>query len=526
MRDMKGYNSMYAVQMGWEAPAHKLPEFDRGKDGFPRPGQVIRYFRQRKQTPDGKTWTQHDLALALGKQELAIREMELRDIGLNDISHLRFLAGLLAIPPQLLGLATIPEVDRANTGSVTWWVQLGVPAFDAGPDGFPRPGQVVKYFRLAKCKADGQPWTQHDLALALGKQELAISEMERKDIGLNDISRRRFLSRMLSIPPILLGLAPFSQQPVKKRWGEKALIPRIVLPSGQVDIEEIREALTSFWSQNRGAPAVLTALDSTLRRLYERYPTATSQDRIEIVSALCELHIHSANLLRDRRKFSKALEHLNKASSLNTLLQEEELQADILYRRGGLYLENGEHPLALSDYRAAEKKLPCVSPPLQAAILLETALAEAGASPLARHTALLKKLDKAGHLIRTEHTERGREQRPYLRVDIGRYHLDRAATLITLGYAGEAQRELLLLKASDLTGRRSVYSLILQAQTYLGLKEYPQAAIMAEQALPLVRQVRSHVNLERIKKLYTQLLQSPFQGNPEVEHLGYLISHS
>src|SRR5205807_1222200 len=87
------------------------------------------------------------------------------------------------------------------------WREQGLPAFDAGPDGFPRPGQVIRHFRQTKLKADGKPWTQRDLAQVLGKQELAMREMELRDTGLNDISRRRFLAHLFDISPLLLGLA-------------------------------------------------------------------------------------------------------------------------------------------------------------------------------------------------------------------------------------------------------------------------------------------------------------------------------
>jgi tetratricopeptide (TPR) repeat protein len=245
------------------------------------------------------------------------------------------------------------------------------------------------------------------------------------------------------------------------------------------------------------------------------------------VAALCELHIHAANLLRDRGKFGKSLEHLNKTEDLNTLLKEDELQADLLYRRGGVYLEKGELFLALDDYHAAEKKLVNVSPPLQAAILLEAALSEArAATSKQQYTVALKKLDQAGRIIRVEHTEAGREKWPYLKVDLERYHLDRAATLIVVGNSEEAQQELELLSFSQLKGRRSVYHLILQAQACFNLKEYAQAALLAEEALPLARRMRSRVNLERIKTLYKQLLQMPFRNNPEVGRLSYLLFHT
>jgi tetratricopeptide (TPR) repeat protein/transcriptional regulator with XRE-family HTH domain len=501
-----------------------VPGFDVGLDGFPRPGQVVRYFRQRKLRADGKPWTQRDLAQVLGKQELAVREMELRDSGLNDIARRRLLAQLLDIPPNLLGLAKAPERQDTEAAAM-WWVKQGFPMFDADPDGFPRPGQVIRHFRQRKLKADGKPWTQRDLAQVLGKQELAIRDLELRDIGLNDISRRRFLTHLFDIPPLLLGLAAVPQQYNTSRQSASIPAPTALSVSKHIDLEEVRDKLTGFWTKNVCDPQdVLMPIDSLLKKLYERYPTTASHERLEVVTALCELHIHASNILRDRGRFSKSLEHLNKTQDLNTILQEPELQADVLYRRGGVYLEKREIALALDDYHAAEQVLPNVSAPLQAAVLLETALSEARiATSQQQRTAALKKLDRAGHLIRVEHTELGRESWPYLNVDIGRYHLDRSATLIAIGIPQEALRELDLLSASTLGGRRLVYQLILQAQAYFGLKEYVQAALLAEEALPLASKVRSRVNLERIKALYKNLQQTPFQNNPEVGRLGYLL---
>jgi tetratricopeptide (TPR) repeat protein len=515
---------MCAAQPSWREQG--LPAFDMGPDGFPRPGQVLRYFRQTRLKADGKPWTQRDLAQVLGKQELAVREMELRDAGLNNILRRRFLAELFAIPPGLLGLATMPETGNTNAVPSVWWVKQGFPAFDTGPDGFPRPGQVIRHFRQTRLKADGKPWTQRDLAQVLGKQELAIRDLELRDTGLNDITRRRFLAHLFDIPPLLLGLATLPHPSSKSSHGTSA--PTILIVSDQIDLEEVRAKLTEYWTQNDGsAGEVLLTLDTTLKRLYERYPTTNAHERLEVVTALCELHIHAANLLRDRGKFSKSLEHLNKTKDLNTLLQEDELQADVLYRRGGLYLEKGEISLALANYHAAEQKLTTVSAPLQAAVLLETAISEARvASSKQQCTAVLKKLDQAGRIIRVERTEAGREKWPYLKVDLPRYHLDRAATLIVVGNPEEAQQELKLLAFSQLTGRRSVYHLILQAQACFGLKEYAQAAMLAEEALPLARTMRSRVNLERIKTLYRQFQNTPFRNNPEVGRLGYLLFHA
>src|SRR5579884_2720738 len=512
---------MDSAQSAWPEQA-----FDVGADGFPRPGQVIRYFRRMRLKANGKPWTQRDLAQVLDKQELAVREMELRDSGLHDIAARRFLATLFDIPPVLLGLAELPaKPNKAN--SATWWVQQGYAAFDIGVVGFPRPGQVIRYFRRRKLKANGKPWTQRDLAEVLGKQELSIRDMELRDTGLNNISRRRFLAQLFDIPPLLLGLAAtppsYHGQPTRGT----SSTPKMKSPSAPVDLESVREQLTWFWTNIVEHPQdVLQLIESLLKQLYTCYPTAAPAEQGEILASLCELHIHAANLLRDRGKSLKSLEHLKQTEDLNVLLKADELQADVLYRRGGLYPEKGNLTLALQNYYTAGKLLSTISPPLQAALLLETALCEAKIASLPQQLALLKKLDRAGHIIRVEHTETGRERYPYLNVDLERYHLDRSATLLTLGMPKEAWQELALLSSTHLKGRRKAYYVILQAQACVALKEYQQAAWLAEEALSLVRMMHSRVNFERIQVLYNQLQQSSFQHNPEVERLEYLLFYN
>src|SRR5207244_1160526 len=136
-------------------------------------------------------------------------------------------------------------------------------AFDVGPDGFPRPGQVLRHFRQTKLRADGKSWTQRDLAQVLGKQELAVRELELRDTGLNDISRRRFLAHLFDIPPLLLGLATLPSSSSKSLQGTPA--PKVLIVSDQIDLEEVRDQLTGFWTQNTGASQeVLMTLDSTL----------------------------------------------------------------------------------------------------------------------------------------------------------------------------------------------------------------------------------------------------------------------
>ncbi|WP_376795855.1 helix-turn-helix domain-containing protein [Thermogemmatispora sp.] len=83
------------------------PAFPAGDDGYPLPGAVIKYYRLqqvRRQQSGERSWTQADLAEALGLSELAIRRMENRSDYLDSPRRRRMLSAILGIPPHLLGL--------------------------------------------------------------------------------------------------------------------------------------------------------------------------------------------------------------------------------------------------------------------------------------------------------------------------------------------------------------------------------------------------------------------------------------
>lgn len=290
---------MCAAQLSWNEQG--FPAFDTGPDGFPRPGQVIRHFRQQKLKENGKTWTQRDLAQVLGKRELAVREMELRDIGLNDITLRRFLAELFAIPSKLLGLAVLPEECTTESSPVMWWVRQGFPAFDAGSGGFPRPGQVIRYFRQQKLKTDGKPWTQRDLAQVLGKQELAVREMELRDIGLNDISRRYFLTELFGIPPLLLGLVE-----LPSRKTDYALASTMNNMSNAIDLAFYEAQLHRYYNTHhrRASYEHLSNIQKAIASLYQTLPFSHGK---ELWHLLSRYHILIASILRDQSLFNEAL---------------------------------------------------------------------------------------------------------------------------------------------------------------------------------------------------------------------------
>lgn len=92
-----------------------FPQFESGADGYPVPGKVIRYYREKLVYTDRngkrKHWTQADLARQLGLTEIMVNFMENKNQGLDSIERRRALAALLKIPPVLLGLGTLDQIE-------------------------------------------------------------------------------------------------------------------------------------------------------------------------------------------------------------------------------------------------------------------------------------------------------------------------------------------------------------------------------------------------------------------------------
>ncbi len=87
------------------------------------------------------------------------------------------------------------------------WTTFGLPAtLEVGEDGFPRPGALIQWSR-ARAKQLDPTWTQKRLAQELELTERAVYYLESQDVGLDSISLRRRLARLLMIPPLFLGLA-------------------------------------------------------------------------------------------------------------------------------------------------------------------------------------------------------------------------------------------------------------------------------------------------------------------------------
>lgn len=133
----------------------------------------------------------------------------------------------------------------------------------------------------------------------------------------------------------------------------------------------------------------------------------------------------------------------------------------------------------------------------------------------------LHTLDKAANILRVYPLPEGNQH--YLEIELDRYHIDKSAAFLDIGYPREALRELSYVRSSSNNQRRAALISVLQAQAYFSLRKYAESCSLAEEALSIIKPIHSVVNYERIQTLYSQLKLTNFGDNPEVARLGVMI---
>jgi tetratricopeptide (TPR) repeat protein len=423
---------------------------------------------------------------------------------------------------------------------MSWWVELGYPPFDEGKGGFPKTGQVVKYYRERKKDDKGKPYTQKAFAKVLGISDIAVREIENRDVGM-DFERRQFLSKLFNIPPILLGVVTLEQ--INKILEEKGITlsalltpvkpsqrtvmvstPVSTVPKLVVDVNEYRQQLVSCWNTHYSHDAYGGLADTLWRTsmLYQELPHVSPKERRQLHELLCSYHQLAANLSRDRQLYDDAVIHLNKAFQMAKLLRNDELKALVLFSRGWIFWSAHRVDHAVIDFQKArmyERNLPCY---LNSPILLLSGQAKAVTAESKREKEdAIALIDRGGNIVRKS---QNRDNPHFIDFSLSRYHLVRTSALLAVGRNKDALDELKLVNLNDHTNvRRQVYNDILEAQAYTNLGDYSRATSFAETALLAAQELQSTIYIARVAKIYQQLEQSPYKNNPDVARLEYLL---
>ncbi|MBV9229761.1 MAG: hypothetical protein JOZ18_10645, partial [Chloroflexi bacterium] len=306
-----------------------FPSFEAGEDGFPRPGEVARWYRALKKQTEA-TWTQRRLARELGITEKSVWATENRDVGLDSIALRRKLARCFNIPLILFGLASLE--DEANLG------------------------QTIKQCRKAKSKTDPLR-TQAGLAWALGITEKAVRDMENHNKGLDSITRRRVLAHLLTIPPAALGIVTLEEvlRQQQKVATTRALAVASTGKKVTFDLAAYNDRLKTIWNRYRSSTTqdLLAQITADIVSLSAVLPYVDGGDEAEVRDMLCRYHQLYAHILRDQGRYDAAIAELEKATVVAERSQNPRLLAVTLLWIGNLLRDRGDVILAQSKIEAA-----------------------------------------------------------------------------------------------------------------------------------------------------------------------------
>jgi len=433
-------------------------------------------------------------------------------------------------------------------------------------DGWPNAGEVMRAYRLKRGWSAAEVARRYSEALKrlsehkhVGTPVKPVSttwilNMENENRVPTDITRRRLLADLLQIPPILFGLGSFAQVLFKPKAETSALPmgPTILKQDLSPDLPRYEREIRAFWLLNETSHAhgVLRDILAAIKEL-EGLEEQTSGDLQRHVRELLYSHYRLASrITRDVLELPAAYTYANHAVRVTKSLGRKDLIAAALYARGFVRLTRGifgekaaigmiepnreKLTEALSDF---EQALPLARPQLKGLLLLEVSrvqgLLRGSATDI---TKALSTMELVGKLIGSE---RGNED-SYTRILLDgvvkglseeEYLLGSAITFNAVGRPDKALEVFEDLEELDERKRRGkdhtrhhAWVEIVQAQAYLGTKQYNVATVNAARAFLVLRDIDSVGHIANIRAIYNDLLKSPYCGHKEVKELGEMLT--
>ena len=234
---------------------------------------------------------------------------------------------------------------------------------------------------------------------------------------------------------------------------------------------------------------------------------------------------------RERCDYETVFFHANKAVSLAKSIHHHELIAAALLRRADAWFERSniaQNPADLntflsqakSDIEEALEHTRNARSHIKGHVLSDAGVILACAAQSGTDTLrAMRLLDLGGTIARSGHLG---EDEHFINFNTGMYHMRRAKALVETHSSQRALEELDLSKKvtrPDLKRRHNMI-VIDSARALIGMKEYTEAARLAEQALQMSGDMQTSLNIARIVELYQQLRTSSYGDAPSVARLG------
>ncbi|GHO65724.1 hypothetical protein KSC_046160 [Ktedonobacter sp. SOSP1-52] len=393
-----------------------------------------------------------------------------------------------------------------------WWYAYGL--FDEGENNLPHLGQVIRYYRELR------KWKAKDLADALGQSVRHVYEMESNTNMPELISRRYAISKLLSIPPVLLGLSVvISDNPTEAPLVQSAGIIKAIDSQTMSLYENMLAASWQLYYTSSAQHAAIN-INNCIQLLTNTAKNARGVERAQIISMLCRYYQLSGVAARDRMDMNQALRDGKKAVDLAFQLENPELISASLFRRAKTLMKLQKYNAAIQDLEAAIPYANRSRDPLKGYVYQATA--EAYATLPKKDTMQQKQcftmLDQVGRIIRKGELE---DDGSFVKVNVAGLYMDRAQAYTQYGKHNEAHNALNIARNNlgpELT-RWQARLLIADAQAYLAEGDPESSCEIALDALKVVKATQSSSNKARIQSLHRQM-QSKYPRHPLVNRLG------
>jgi hypothetical protein len=466
--------------------------------------------------------------------------------GLNSIKRRRRLGKRLNVPPELLGLDCL----HWNRQETCWWIDEGYHAFSMGEEGYPHPGEVVRWYRKQKktrsLDREPIPWRQEDLGEAFvpSLSVESVNKMEKHCIGLDSITRRRTLVSLLGIPPALLGLdASKHERVIPDIPSPTLLLHRGLTDDMLLGFEQRQGDLHTEYLKKSGQDTVGEMKWWIPYLQDEILPQAQgNQQYMRIRRIEGKYHGQIRNIALEQLNFAEAVLRANIEVTIAEEMEDTEFLIVALRGRARTYREQGllfykmaqadtDHALALVKQSAQEKQ--AIAPPVTGVITLEASVVQSFTAQTKDEREVAKSLTRQAEKLSVQAL--GEADTHDLHLDPGYYHLHAAMALTT--WHSPATFNDHLNEATRLTDpsfqRHHLRIKILRAQGEMlnakksrGLAQdehYAEATALATEAFDVALKLNSRLSRHRIQGIYNELLESPYGEEPSVARLGLLL---
>ena len=409
--------------------------------------------------------------------------------------------------------------------------------YSPGLYGLPHMGEVIADHRV---KAGWNSQEAFAIVCGVDKQTVAYWENQRY---LADMERRILLSKLLKIPPMLLGLTWYSMVDDTTNIPSSASngIGEILEENAYALYEDI---LTfAHTSKDKYSPTSAYRFKKHQQELEQIINHLPYVEKNAWQDLLSRFYQHSTFIAQHHKRDEEALLFADKAVSLAESLNDTELLGVSLYRRSRVHLIQSKHNLARTDIKSALDKAKRAKSKLKGSNYL---LAAEVNSIYAEGDEELKTKcrtwqENASKLLYNGKVE---EDGNFLTFNLYAVHHERAKTLLRFSFFYtsdnelteklknthiKAKNELLIetknalatarkyLEPGSSTGEMNLS--LTEARAYLVAREFEESAKIAKIALQFAHKSHSQQGIEEVRQFYAMLhLLAP--TNPYIANLG------